>query len=284
MSRIAYVNGRYTPHRAARVHVEDRGMQFADAAYEVIAAVAGRPVDEEWHFDRLERSLGALGIAMPMSRAALRSVLSEVARRNRVADGLAYLQVGRGVAPRDHAFPAAAAPSVVATARPARPGAAAAQADGVSVITTPDLRWRRCDIKSVSLLPNVLAKQEAAAAGAFEAWQVDERGYVTEGASSNAWIVDGDGAVRTRAPGRDVLAGITRRRLVALARADGMRVVESAFAPEEAKGAREAFLTSTSAFVVPVVRIDDSAVANGRPGATTERLRALYADFARAAA
>ena len=284
MSRIAYVNGRYTPHRAARVHVEDRGMQFADAAYEVIASVAGRPVDEEWHFDRLERSLGALGIAMPMSRAALRAVLSEVVRRNRAADGLAYLQVGRGAAPRDHAFPAAAAPSVVATARPARPGAAAALADGVSVVTTPDLRWRRCDVKSVSLLPNVLAKQEAAAAGAFEAWQVDDRGRVTEGASSNAWIVDGGGAVRTRPPGRDVLAGITRRRLIALARADGMRVVESPFAPEEAKGAREAFLTSTSAFVVPVVRIDESAVANGRPGAATERLRALYADFARAAA
>ena len=284
MSRIAYVNGRYTPHRAARVHVEDRGMQFADAAYEVVASVAGRPVDEEWHFDRLEHSLGALGIAMPMSRAALRAVLSEVVRRNRAADGLAYLHVGRGAAPRDHAFPASAAPSVVATARPARPGAAAALADGVSVITTPDLRWRRCDIKSVSLLPNVLAKQEAAAAGAFEAWQVDDRGRVTEGASSNAWIVDGGGAVRTRPPGRDVLAGITRRRLIALARADGMRVVESAFAPEEAKEAREAFLTSTSAFVVPVVRIDESAVANGRPGAATERLRALYADFARAAA
>ena len=282
MSRIAYVNGRYTLHRAARAHIEDRAMQFADAAYEVIAAVGGRPVDEEWHFERLERSLGALGIAMPMSRAALRSVLSETARRNRVEDGLVYLQVGRGVAPRDHAFPAGAAPSVTVTARRRRPGAA--PVDGVGVVTTPDLRWRRCDIKSVSLLPNVLAKQEAAAMGAFEAWLVDARGYVTEGASSNAWIVDGGGAVRTRAPGRDVLAGITRRRLIALARADGMRVVESAFAPEEARTAREAFLTSTSSFVVPVVRIDDSAVANGRPGAATERLRGLYADFARAAA
>ena len=284
MSRIAYVNGRYTPHGAARVHVEDRGMQFSDAAYEVIAIIDGRPVDSMWHAERLERSLGELGIPVPMSRAALSSVLSEVARRNRVEEGIVYLQVGRGAAPRDHAFPADPAPSVVATARRGRPAGAPALAEGVRVITMEDQRWRRRDIKSVSLLPNVLAKQAAAEAGAFEAWQVDPQGRVTEGASSNAWIVERDGAVVTRPASRDILAGITRRRLIALAREAGMKVVERAFTVERARAAREAFLTSTSAFVVPVVRIDDAVVANGRPGAITERLRDLYAGFARGAA
>ena len=284
MSRIAYVNGRYTPHGAARVHVEDRGMQFSDAAYEVIAIIDGRPVDSTWHAERLERSLGELGIPVPMSRAALSSVLSEVARRNRVQEGIVYLQVGRGAAPRDHAFPADPAPSVVATARRGRPAGGPALADGVRVITMEDQRWRRRDIKSVSLLPNVLAKQAAAEAGAFEAWQVDPQGRVTEGASSNAWIVERDGAVVTRPASRDILAGITRRRLIALAREAGMKVVERAFTVERARAAREAFLTSTSAFVVPVVRIDDAVVANGRPGAITERLRDLYAGFARGAA
>ena len=223
-------------------------------------------------------------MAVPMSHAALSAVLSEVVRRNLVDEGIVYLQVGRGAAPRDHAFPGRAAPSVVATARRARPASARALTEGVRVVTMEDQRWRRCDIKSVSLLPNVLAKQAAAAAGAFEAWQIDPRGRVTEGASSNAWIVDGDGIVRTRPLGRDILGGVTRRRLIGLARDAGMTVVEAAFTPEQAKAAREAFLTSTSAFVVPVVQIDDAVVANGRPGAATERLRDLYLAFAHGAA
>lgn len=282
MSRIAYVNGRYVPHREARVHVEDRGMQFADAAYEVIAVIGGRFVDLPWHMERLERSMAELGMAVPMSRAALSAVLRETARRNRVAEGLVYLQAGRGAAPRDHAFPARPAPSLVIATRRAQPGADAL-AEGVGVVTAPDLRWKRCDIKSVSLLPNVLAKQEARARGAFEAWLLDEDGRVTEGTSSNAWIVDGDGAVRTRPLGPDILGGVTRRRLIALAREAGIDVIENAFAPQEAKRAREAFLTSTSSFVVPVVAIDGDPVANGRPGATAGRLRDLYAAFARAA-
>ncbi len=282
MSRIAYVNGRYVPHREARVHVEDRGMQFADAAYEVIAVIGGRFVDLAWHMERLERSMAELGMAVPMSRAALSAVLRETARRNRVAEGLVYLQAGRGAAPRDHAFPARPAPSLVIAARRAQPGAGAL-AEGVGVVTAPDLRWKRCDIKSVSLLPNVLAKQEARARGAFEAWLLDEDGRVTEGTSSNAWIVDGRGAVRTRPLGPDILGGVTRRRLIALAREAGIDITESAFTPQEAKRAREAFLTSTSSFVVPVVAIDGDPVANGRPGATAERLRDLYAAFARAA-
>ena len=283
MSRVAYVNGRYVSHAAARVHVEDRGMQFSDAAYEVIAAVGGRLVDAVWHRARLERSLGELDIAFSMSAAAMSAVLREVLRRNRVEEGILYLQVGRGAAPRDHAFPRAAKPSVVATARRARPASARALTEGVRVVSVPDLRWRRRDIKSVSLLPNVLAKQAAAEAGAFEAWQIDPAGRVTEGAASNAWIVDGDGIVKTRPAGADILAGITRRRLIALAKDAGIRVVEEAFTLDEAKAAREAFLTSTSSFVVPVLQIDAAAVANGRPGSTTERLRDLYTAFARGA-
>lgn len=281
MSRIAYVNGRYVPHGAARVHVEDRGMQFSDAAYEVIAVIAGRPIDWDWHHERLERSLGELDIATPMSAGALSAVLSEIVRRNLIDDGIVYMQVGRGVAPRNHAFPAAAAPSVVVTARRINPAGSPASGAGVRVITIPDRRWQRRDIKSVSLLPNVLAKEAAVAAGAFEVWQIDGDGYVTEGAASNAWIVDTDGAIRTRPASADILSGITRRRLIALAKDAGIAVVEAAFTPDEAKAAREAFLTSTSSFVVPVTEIDDAVVANGQPGATTEHLRDLYAAFAR---
>ncbi len=280
MSRIAYVNGHYFPHSAARVHIEDRGMQFADAAYEVTAVVGGRLIDEAWHHERLERSLGELGIAPPMSRRALSSVLHEVARRNRIVDGIVYLQVGRGAAPRNHVFPRGAAPSVVATARRALPAGSPASLDGVKVITVPDRRWQRRDIKSVSLLPNVLAKQQALEAEAFEAWQVDADGYVTEGTLSNAWIVDADGTVRTRPVSNDILSGITRRRLIGLAREAGIPVIETPFTPAQAQAAREAFLTSTSSFVVPVVQIDDTVVANGRPGTTTERLRDLYTQFA----
>ena len=279
MSRWAYVNGRYVPHATARTHVEDRGMQFSDGVYEVIAVVGGALVDATLHFERLDRSLSALEIAAPMRRAPLEAVLREVARRNRVSEGIVYLQVNRGVAPRTHAFPRDARPSMVVTARRGQPASSPALVEGVRVITIPDIRWRRRDIKSVSLLANVLAKQAAAQDGAFEAWQVDEDGMVTEGSQSNAWMVEADGAVVTRPPSHDILTGITRTRLIDLARQDGITVIERAFTPQEAARAREAFLTSTSSFVVPVVQIDDAVVANGRPGAVTERLRALYLDF-----
>ena len=279
MSRWAYVNGRYVPHVTARAHIEDRGMQFSDGVYEVIAVVGGELVDATLHFERLDRSLSALEIAAPMRRAPLNAVLREVARRNRVSEGIVYLQVNRGVAPRNHAFPRDARPSMVVTARRGQPASNPALVEGVRVITIPDIRWRRRDIKSVSLLANVLAKQAAAQDGAFEAWQVDEDGMVTEGSQSNAWMVDIDGAVVTRPPSHDILTGITRTRLIDLARQDGITVIERAFTPQEAARAREAFLTSTSSFVVPVVQIDDAVVANGRPGAVTEHLRALYLDF-----
>lgn len=281
MSRIAYVNGQYLPHATAQVHIEDRGMQFSDAVYEVIAVLQGRLVDRALHHERLQRSLAELKIANPMSQGALDAVLDEVVTRNRVGEGIVYLQVGRGVSPRNHAFPRAAKPSVVVTARRARPASADVLTEGVKVVTLPDIRWLRRDIKSVSLLPNVLAKQGAAEAGAFESWQVDADGLITEGAQSNAWIIETDGTVVTRPESSDILSGITRRRLINLAREDGMTVVERAFTPEQAAAAREAFLTSTSSFVVPVVQIDDAVIANGRPGTVTERLRTLYIDFAR---
>jgi len=281
MSRVAYVNGRYLPHAAAQVHIEDRGMQFSDAVYEVMAVLDGRLVDRPWHHERLERSLGELQIAVPMGRPALDAVFDEVVRRNRVVEGIVYLQVGRGVSPRNHAFPVRARPSIVVTARRARPATAVALTEGVKVVTIRDLRWLRRDIKSVSLLPNVLAKQGAAEAGAFESWQIDDDGLITEGAQSNAWIIETDGTIVTRPESNEILSGITRRRLIELARADGLSVEERPFTAAQAAEAREAFLTSTSSFVVPVVQIDDAVIANGQPGTITERLRSLYTDFAR---
>ena len=281
MSRVAYVNGRYLPHSTAQVHIEDRGMQFSDAVYEVIAVLDGGLVDLALHHERLERSLAELQIARPMGRAALDAIFDETVRRNRVAEGIVYLQVGRGVSPRNHAFPTQTKPSVVVTARRARPATAVALTEGVKVVTVRDIRWGRRDIKSVSRLPNVIAKQEATKVGAFESWQIDDDGRITEGAQSNAWIIETDGTIVTRPENNEILSGITRRRLIELARADGMTVVERAFTPAQAAEAREAFLTSTSSFVVPVVQIDEAVIANGRPGTFTERLRSLYIAFAK---
>ena len=279
MSRVAYVNGRYVPHRKASVHVEDRGYQFADGVYEVVLARGGRLIDEPAHLDRLQRSLDRLAIAMPLARAALGRVLHETLRRNLVADGIVYLQATRGVARRDHGFPDAVRPSLVATARRMAGPAARLLEQGADVVSLPDIRWQRCDIKAVALLPNVLAKQQARAAGAYEALQVDADGRVTEGTSTNAWIVDADGSLVTRPADRAILNGITRLRLIDLARRAGYRVEERAFTLAEAKRAREAFLTSTTSFVLPVTRIDGDSVANGRPGSVTLGLLALYRQF-----
>jgi len=240
----------------------------------VCAVVRDRIIDIPLHLDRLERSLSELRMAMPMSRGALIHVMREVARRSRIGDGLLYLQVSRGVAPRNHAFPRAPHPGVVVTAR-RKPKAASTEA-GVAVISVPDIRWQRCDIKSVSLLPNVLAKQQANDAGVFEAWQVDRDGRITEGSATNAWIVDGEGTIRTRAVSPEILSGVTRLVLLDLARTNGFAVAERSFTLAEAQGAAEAFLTSTSNFVVPVIRIDGEAVGDGRVGPVTVRLRDLY--------
>ena len=221
MSRIAYVNGRYLPHSEASVHVEDRGFQFADGVYEVVAVYKGQLIDEAGHLDRLERSLSELQIAMPMARAALSQVLRRMVRLNLVRDGLVYFQVTRGVAPRDFPFPYAAMPTIVITARSKSfPGR---DVKPVTVITTRDQRWARRDIKTVGLLPATLAKQKAREAKAFEAWQVDEDGYITEGASSNAWIVTKDNVIVTRQADHNILRGITRMALLEFARENGFR-------------------------------------------------------------
>jgi D-alanine transaminase len=275
MSRIAYVNGRYLPLADASVNVEDRGYQFSDGVYEVCEVKDGRLVDEPLHMRRLQRSLGELKMAMPMSLAALGVVLRETVRRNRVRDGIVYLQVNRGVARRDHAFPpAGTAPSVVVTARSMSTAAAEkTAAEGIAVITVPENRWERVDIKSVSLLPNVLAKQAAKEQGAKEAWFVGKDGYVTEGSSSNAWIISRDGKVITRPADQGILRGVTRTVLLNVLKAQGLELEERPFTVEEAYAAREAFVTSASQLVMPVVRIDGRPVGNGAPGLVAAALR-----------
>ena len=282
MSRIAYVNGRYVPLRAATVNVEDRGYQFSDGVYEVCEVKAGRLVDERRHTERLAHSLSELRIAQPMSSAALGVVLRETIRRNRVRWGIVYLQITRGVARRDHAFPAAGtAPSIVVTARNLTADAAEKlAADGVAVITLPDNRWERVDIKSVSLLPNVLAKQAAREQGAREAWFVDGQGRVTEGSSSNAWIVTRDGKVVTRQVDHGILKGITRTVVLDAIAAQGLELEERAFTVDEAQSAREAFITSASQIVLPVVRIDGRPVGNGAPGLIATALRRDFHRYA----
>ena len=276
MSRIAYVNGRYAPFADAAVHVEDRGYQFADGVYEVIAVRNGRLAALEPHLDRLDRSLSELRMETAMSRGALAVVLEEIVRRNRIANGIVYLQMTRGVARRDHAFPDDCRTSVVVTARNAPPRPAAIVEKGVRVVTVPDIRWKRCDIKSVSLLPNILAKQKAREAGAYEAWMVDEDGRVTEGSSTNAWIVDHAGDLITRHLDNAILACVTRMAVGDLAMKQQRRLVERPFTLGEAEAASEAFLTSTTSSVTPVVQINDAPVGAGAPGPVTLALRDLY--------
>jgi D-alanine transaminase len=281
MSRIAFVNGRYLPHAQAKVAVEDRGFQFSDGVYEVCEVRGGRLVDERRHCARLDRSLNALRISRPMSQAALSVVLRETVRRNRVRDGIVYLQITRGVARRDFPFPADAQPSIVVTARSNDRARLDQQAnEGIAVITVPDIRWQRVDIKSVALLPNVLAKQVARERGAREAWMVDAHGRVTEGASSNAWIVSRDGKFITRPLGSDILPGITRSVILDVIKGQGLAFEERPFTVEEAYAAREAFITSASQIAMPVVSIDGRPVGNGAPGLIATALRRDYYDYA----
>ncbi|WP_338041046.1 D-amino-acid transaminase [Maricaulis parjimensis] len=278
MSRYSYVNGRFLPHRDAHISIDDRGFLFGDAIYEVWSVRKGELLDADGHFGRLQRSLGELRIAMPVTIPALKLVIRELLRRNRVRDGLVYLQISRGAARRDHAFPPAGTlPTLVMTAKRVDFTAADARADqGIGVLSLPDQRWARCDIKTVNLLPNVLAKQAAREAGAFEAWQVDEAGKVTEGASSNAWIVTADGVLVTRPADNAILHGITRATILRIAREAGLGVEERGFTLAEAHAAREAFITSATTFVTPVVRIDDKPVGNGAPGSLATQLRQAY--------
>jgi D-alanine transaminase len=283
MSRFAYVNGRFVRHGEAAVHIEDRGYQLADGVYEVWAVFDGKLADAEGHFARLWRSLDELRIAHPMTEAALTMVLREAVRRNKVRDGLCYLQVTRGVARRDHAFPnPAVLPSVVVTAKSIDRAATEAKAAlGASVIFVPENRWGRCDIKSIGLLPNALAKQAARERGAIEAWFVDDMGLVTEGASSNAWIIDAEGALRTRDTNANILRGVTRFTLLDVIRESGMTVNEKPFTIAEAQAAKEAFITGAGSLVTPIVQIDGVKLGDGKPGPVAKRLRALYIERAR---
>ena len=281
MPRIAYVNGRYVRHASACVHIEDRGYQFADGVYEVCEVARGYIVDMKRHLDRLDRSLNELRIDWPMSRKALEVVLREVVGRNRVVNGLVYVQVTRGVAGRDFLFPADTKPSLVVTAKKVDPAFAEKRAEnGIKVITVPENRWDRVDIKSVGLLPNVLAKQKAKEEGAQEAWFVDGDGNVKEGGSSNAWIVTADGVMVTRPAEHGILRGITRTTLFDVAKKLGLVIEERHFSVAEAKAAREAFISSATTIAMPVVAIDGQSVANGHPGSVVAALRKAFFDVA----
>jgi len=276
MSRIAYVAGQYLPHSQASVHIEDRGYQFADGVYEVVAVSGGRRIDDDRHFERLERSLGALDIPMPMSRRALAVVMGEVLRLNRVRDGIIYLQVTRGQAPRDHAWSGPSSPVLTVTARRQSPPGEALANRGVAVITLKDQRWKRNDIKSVNLLANIMGKYKARAEGAYEAWLMDDNDLITEGTSTTAWIVSSDGHLITRPLDEAILGGVTRAALIQIARQAAMEVEERPFSRTEALAAREAFLTSTSAYVLAIVSIDGQKIGDGSPGPVTMDLLDRY--------
>jgi D-alanine transaminase len=282
MSRIAYVNGRYLPFRDAKVHVEDRGYQFGDGVYEVCEVRNGLLIDQRRHLARLARSLDELRIRMPIPLTALKIVMREVAAR--IGYGLLYLQVTRGVARRDHAFPAPdIPPSLVVTARSLNHGRnEALAAKGIAVVSVPDNRWGRVDIKTIGLLPNVLARQAAIERGARDAWFVDKDGDVTEGASTNAWIVTHDGKVVTRRPDRAILRGITREVLFEAIRAQGLAIEERTFTLEEAYAAREAFVTAATQIVLPVISIDGHAIGDGKPGPIANALRRAFHLYAEA--
>jgi D-alanine transaminase len=278
MSPTAYVNGAYVALAAAGVSILDRGFQFGDAIYEVWAVRDGRLFDRDAHMRRLQRSLGQLRIKAPMSEPALWAVIAETARRNRVRNGIVYVQISRGAAPRDHVFPnPPVKPTLIVTAKNLDRAAIDKRAlAGVKVISLPEQRWARCDIKSVNLLPNVLARQQAREAGAFEVWFVDSDGFVTEGASSNAFIVDAQGRLRTPALSNHILHGVTRAALIEIARQRQMPVLEQPFTLAEAKTAREAFISAASNPAIAVVSLDGAEIGDGKPGPVAVALRAAY--------
>jgi D-alanine transaminase len=282
VSRIVYVNGRYRPAAEAIVSVDDRAFTFGDGVYEVCEVSGGALVEERRHFDRLGRSLGAVRIGWPIGGEALRFVMREVVRLNRVRDGLVYVQISRGASRRDHGFPPEnVRPGLMVAARALDPSINAARAAaGVAVVTVAETRWAHPHIKTLQLLPNVLAKQAAREAGAFEAWFVDRDGLVTEGASTNAWIVTPDGALVTRQADNSILRGVTRVALIYVAAALGLGLIERPFTPDEAKKAREAFFSSATTIAMPVVSLDGTTIGDGRPGPVTLALRRAFRDLA----
>ena len=280
MSRIAYVDGRYLPFRESKVHIEDRGFQFADGIYEVCEVRAGRLVDEDRHLARMVRSLRELEMRAPMAEMPMRVVLREVVRRNRIFDGLLYLQITRGVYPRGHAYPpASVAPTLVVTARRSDGSAKKKGETGIAVITVPETRWARVDIKTVGLLPNAIAREAAKRVGATEAWFVDPDGNVNEGAASNAWIVTKSGELITAPTSAPILEGVTRRAVLDVVARRNLKLVERRFTVKEARDAAEAFVTSATALVTPVTKLDGAKIADGMPGPTAKALRAALYEY-----
>lgn len=283
LSRIAYVNGRYVSKRFASVHIEDRGYQFADGIYEVCEVNRQALIDLPRHMARLERSLSELRIDFPLAKDVLPFILREIVTRNKVANGYVYVQVTRGVAVRDHAFPQPAPqPSLVVTARSIDPLKGEINAKkGIAVISYPDLRWKRADIKTIALTANVLARQAAKEKGAAEAWLFDQEGNVTEGAASNAWIVDEAGTLVTHQIDQSILCGITRTTALDVIRAEKLKLEERQFSLKEAFAAREAFISGAITLIMPVVSIDGRQIGNGAPGPVALKLREVFHDYAK---
>ncbi len=282
MPRTAYVNGRFVPHCEASVHIEDRGFQFADSVYEVIGCINGDMADMRGHLDRLERSLKELRIVMPVRRAVFPSLIKELLRRNKLRNAAVYIQVSRGAAPRDFKFPSdEPLPTLVITARPFAFDAKPVSKKGIKVITLPDQRWARRDIKTTNLLPSVLAKQAAAEAGAGEAWMIDGEGNITEGSSSNAWIVTKDGKLVTRNATHAILKGVTRTAILPILKDSNLELEERAFTPKEAYEAVEAFTSSATSLIMPVLEIDGHPVGDGKIGPVTTRIYNAYRDYVR---
>ena len=275
MSRIAYVNGRYVPHDQAEIPIDDRGYQFGDGIYEVVSVINGNLADQEWHIDRMVYSLGQMNIPMPVTIEALKIIIKNMIIMNKVKYGLVYFQVTRGVMKRDHAINALLKPQLVITAK-TLPKLKQQSIEPVDVITVPDQRWQRRDIKTIQLLPNCMAKSKAVEAGAYEAWMVDNEGFITEGASSNAWIVTKDGKLITRPATYEILSGITRKAILEIANQRNLEVVERPFTPEEVYEASEAFLTSATSVVTPVRSLNGKVISDGEVGAVSAAMRIAY--------
>lgn len=279
MSQICYINGKYVHQRYASIGIYDRGYNFADGVYEVIALHKGSLIDMQPHIERLFRSLSELKMASPVSRKSLELIVRELIRRNRTKSGAVYIQVTRGIARRDHPFPHGAVPSLLVSMLRAKLPSPKMLPKSTAVITQPDIRWKRCDIKSISLLPNVLAKQAAVDANAVETWLINEDNIVTEGSATNAFIVDQNNIVRTHPANNYILGGITRDNVLALARKEGISVEERPFTLDEAFKAKEAFITSTTKAVMPVTSIDGRAIADGKAGEVTMQLMYFYNQY-----
>jgi D-alanine transaminase len=279
MGRIAYIDGSYVPHSQAVTHIEDRGYQFADGVYEVIGIYKGQFIDENGHIVRLERSLKELQMDSPVSREALKVILREIKDRNKITCGFVYFQITRGIAPRNHAFPKPSVLPILSVTATQKPLPSDEQVQkGMTVITMPDIRWQRCDIKSISLLGNIMCKQKALDQGASEAWLIDDNGYITEGTASNAWIITKDNTIlTTRDSGNEILSGITRTTIFDIADKESIKISKRSFTVDDVKKyAAEAFLSSSTNFVMPVVSIDGTPIGDGRAGELTLKLRELY--------